>query len=174
MFQKFFFYEILFSSFIISEPRLLLKKIMNENRLKKFYKCIQQKQPNIGTISLDLISSLINSTQKTNFTKYQELFTNNFNKIKDCVSQSMIPHFPDGTKIININVILKPKYNWAEFASCLAKKAGELNSSPFQRLINYIKDGEYYNAIREEFKLRNNGNMIVRQCMATKIKNIFK
>ena len=170
MFLKIFFPLIFFSLFNYTESRFLFKKIMNEKRLKKFYNCIMQKQ-NIGNITIDLVSSLMNNkTKHTNFTKYQQLFTDNFNIIKDCVSKSMIPHFPDGTKIINLNVVFKEKYDWTKFASCLLDKVKGLNESPFHQLIEYIKEGKYYLALREEFKLRSNGNMIVKQCMPTKNK----
>ena len=72
-----------------------------------------------------------------------------------------------------MNVLFKDKYDWTEFASCLVNKTIGLSDSPFNKLIGHIKEGKFYEALREEFKLRSNGNMIVKQCMTTKIKSLF-
>ena len=56
--------------------------------------------------------------------------------------------------------------------SCLISKASNIEVSPVKNLIQNIKDGKFYEALREEFKLRNNGNSIVRECMPVKIKSL--
>ena len=173
MFLRTNFPLILFSLFIIVESKLLLKTQINSIRLKNFFKCIEQK-PNLNDINLDEIYSLMNHSRKLNYTKYQELFTNNYHKIKDCVGKNIIPHFPDGTSIVNLNFIFKDRYDWTQFVSCLVNKTIGFKDSPFQKLIDHIKEGKFYEALREEFKLRTNGNMIVKQCMTNKIKSLFR
>ena len=173
MFLRTNFPLILFSLFIIVESKLLLKTQINSIRLKNFFKCIEQK-PNLNDINLDEIYSLMNHSRKLNYTKYQELFTNNYHKIKDCVGKNIITHFPDGTSIVNLNFIFKDRYDWAQFVSCLVNKTIGFKDSPFQKLIDHIKEGKFYEALREEFKLRTNGNMIVKQCMTNKIKSLFR
>ena len=173
MFLRTNFPFILFSLFIIVESKLLLKTQINSIRLKKFFKCIEQK-PNFNDINLDEIYSLMNHSRKHNYTKYQELFTNNYYKIKDCVGKNIIPHFPDGTSIVNLKFIFKDRYDWTQFVSCLVNKTIGFKDSPFQKLIDHIKEGKFYEALREEFKLRTNGNMIVKQCMTNKIKSLFR
>ena len=172
MFLRTNFPFILVSLFIIVESKLLLKTQINSIRLKKFFKCIEQK-PNLNDINLDEIYSLMNHSRKLNYTKYQELFTNNYHKIKDCVGKNIIPHFPDGTSIVNLNFIFKDRYDWTQFVSCLVNKTIGFKDSPFQKLIDHIKEGKFYEALREEFKLRTNGNIIVKQCMTNKIKSLF-
>ena len=173
MFLRTNFPLILFSLFIIVESKLLLKTQINSIRLKKFFKCIEQK-PNLNDINLDEIYSLMNHSRKLNYTRYQELFTNNYHKIKDCVGKNIIPHFPDGTSIVNLNFIFKDRYDWTQFVSCLVNKTIGFKDSPFNKLIDHIKEGKFYEALREEFKLRTNGNMIVKQCMTNKIKSLFR
>ena len=152
MFQKNIFFLIIYSLLTLSETRLLLKTHINSIRLKRFLKCIKEK-PNLSNIVLEEISSLMNHSRNANYTKYQELFTDNYHKIKDCINRNIIPHFPDGTSIINLNVIFKDKYDWTEFTSCLVNKTIGLMNSPFQKLIDHIKNGQFYEALREEFKL---------------------
>ena len=167
------YFPLIFFSLLMSiESKLLLKTQTNANRLKKFLQCIEQK-PNLNDITLEEISLLMNHLKKLNYTKYQELFTNNYHKIKDCVGKNIIPHFPDGTSIVNLNFIFKDKYDWTKFASCLVNKTIGFKDSPFNKLIDHIKEGKFYEALREEFKLRTNGNMIIKECMTNKIKSLF-
>ena len=128
---------------------------------------------NIGNITLENISSLIINPQKINFKKYQEIFTDNYKKINYCIGKGTIPYFPDGTKIINMNVIIKEKYDWTKFISCLKEQTSKLKDSLIQKLIEFIKEGNYYDALREEFKLRIKGNFIIKQCIAMKTKPLL-
>ena len=81
---------------------------------------------------------------------------------------------PDGTGVVDLNTIFKEKYDWNNFISCLFNKVKDIDKSPFQKLIEYINEGKYIDALREEFKLRNNGNMILKECMTTKMKELLK
>ena len=169
MIPKYLYSYIFLSLLLITNSRFILRKQLNSNKLKDFIKCAKEKI-NISNITLENISSLIINPQKINFKKYQNIFTDNYNKINDCIGKGTIPYFPDGTKIINMNVVIKDKYDWTKFISCLMDQTTKVKDSLIQKLIEFIKEGNYYVALREEFKLRIKGNNIIKQCISTKTK----
>ena len=152
----------------------LIKDIRNNKNLQIFLKCVI-KQKVLGTDILQMIQSIMftSFSNKTNTTQIQESLTNHYEKFISCIEKGVIPKFPDGTSVLNLNKIYGMKYEWMDYLSCLTKKAAKLTDSPVNDLINLIIRGDYYTALREEFKLRNNGNDIVKECMPTKIKSLF-
>ena len=172
MIPNYLYLYIVLSLLVTTNCRNIFRKQPNSNKLKDFIKCAIEKI-NIGNITLENISSLIINPQKINFKKYQEIFTDNYKKINYCIGKGTIPYFPDGTKIINMNVIIKEKYDWTKFISCLKEQTSKLKDSLIQKLIEFIKEGNYYDALREEFKLRIKGNFIIKQCIAMKTKPLL-
>ena len=144
----------------------------------KFFKSTIQCIASSGKLSEEssklLKSALANPTQTDNYKKVQDLLTNNLDKIIICIDFQNIPKFPDGTSILDLDRIFGTKYDWIKFLGCLLTKVtNQLNESPLQDLIGNIYDGKYHKALREEFKLRNNGNTAVKECMPNKIKALF-
>ena len=80
---------------------------------------------------------------------------------------------PDGTRMINLNNVFKDKYDWKKIIECLANKVNNIDISPFKKLIEYINEGTYLKALREEFKLRNNGNFILKKCTLSKMQSLL-
>ncbi len=151
--------------------------VLNNRRLNDFYKCITEKTV-IGNEALQIIKSLksLNEEDLSDaMNKIRELLTNNYDSIKNCLEKGNIPKLPDGTNIINMNKVYSDKYDWTQFSKCLMNKVDiqNIRQSPLNNLINNINDGKYYNALREEFKLRNNGNSILRECIPYKNKILF-
>ena len=167
----------IFSSlFYLNICQIDFRNPLNIKKLQNFIKCVSEKiqKSEIDDIPLDLVLSLmVNTPQKNDYKKLQELFTKNFDKLAGCLGGS-IPKMPDGTSVVDLNSIFKEKYDWDKFISCLMDKGKNFNNSPFEKLIQYINEGNYYNALREEFKLRNNGNKILQECMPSKIQDLIK
>ena len=161
---------LLASFFIFIDSQTFMGPQIKIKKLKKFIDCIIEKT-DLGNIKLE---GLMYYSPNTDYKQYQKLFTDNYNKTKICTGISSIPQFPDGTKVIDINAILKNEYNWATFISCLINKDKLLDESPLQNLIDYINEEEYYDALKEEFKLKIKGNLIINQCSETKIKAKLK
>ena len=149
----------------------------SQNNLRFFKStigCITKNGKLSSESSKLLKSALANPTQTDNYKKIKDLLTNNLDKIIVCIDFKNIPKFPDGTSILDLNRIFGTKYDWIKFLGCLLTKVtNKLNESPLQDLIKYIYDGKYHKALREEFKLRNNGNIAVKECMPNKIKALF-
>ena len=137
-------------------------------------KCITEKGK-LNEESNELLKSLLaNPTQINLYKKAEDLLTNNLDKIIQCIDFKNIPTFPDGTTILDLDRIYGTKYDWIKFLGCLLTKVtNKINESPLQDLIKYIYDGKYHKALREEFKLRNNGNTAVKECMPDRIKVLF-
>ncbi len=144
----------------------------------KFFKstigCIS-KNGKLNEESSKLLKSVLaNPTQTDHYKKVQDLLTNNLDKIIMCIDFQNIPKFPDGTSILDLDRIFGTKYDWIKFMGCLLTKVTQkINESPLHDLIKNINDGKYHKALREEFKLRNNGNTAVKECMPNKIKALF-
>ena len=149
----------------------------SQNDLKFFKSTIEciTKKGKLNEQSNELLKSVLaNPTQTDINKKVEDLLTNNLDKIIVCIDFKNIPKFPDGTSLLNLDRIFGTKYDWIKFLGCLLTKVTtKLNESPLQDLIKYIYDGKYHNALREEFKLRNNGNTAVKECMPNKIKALF-
>ena len=151
------------------------QNLLNNKKLQSFVKCMKDKieKSDIKNIPMEMVSSLMVNNQKINYQQLQELFTKYYEKIKDCFPPGNLPKMPDGSNIVNLNTIFKDKYDWKEFITCLMNKIKEIDDSPFKKLIELINEGKYYDALREEFKLRNNGNIILKECMPTKILSLL-
>ena len=80
---------------------------------------------------------------------------------------------PDGTRMINLNNVFKDKYDWKKIIECLANKVNNIDISPFKKLIEYINEGKYLKALREEFKLKNIGNFILKECTPAKMQSLL-
>ena len=149
----------------------------SKNDLKFFKSTIEciTKKGKLNEQSNELLKSVMaNPTQTDIFKKVEDLLTNNLDKIIVCIDFKNIPKFPDGTSILNLDSIFGAKYDWIKFLGCLLTKVtNKLNVSPLKDLIKYIYDGKYHKALREEFKLRNNGNTDVKECMPNRIKALF-
>ena len=172
---------ILFSLFCSFKSQLLLlktftfvKDLRNKKYLQSFLKCVLKKN-GLGSDFIQMIQSIIFSSKpnKINITHIQERLTDDYENFMDCIDKNIIPKFPDGTSVINVNKIYGMKYDWMEFLSCLTGKVKNLTDSPVNDLINLIMIKDYYTALRKEFKLRNNGNDIVKECMPSRIKSLY-
>ena len=164
---------ILFSLLCAFKSQLInFESNLNYRRLKSFYKCVSE-QTNIGNETLGIIQSLINNSPSYNKRLIQETLTNNYDKITKCIGKGIIPKFPDGSDLIDVNQFFGNKYDWSQFLTCIMGKITNVGESTFKNLIQNINNGNYYNALREEFKLRNNGNSIIMECMPNKIKSFF-
>ena len=164
---------ILFSLLNVFQSQLnYFQSNLNYRSLKSFYKCVSEKT-NIGNETLVIIQSLINNSSSYNKRLIQETLTNNYDKIAKCIGKGIIPKFPDGSNLIDVNLFFGNKYDWFQFLTCIMGKITNIEESPLKNLIQNINKGNYYNALREEFKLRNNGNSIIMECMPKKIKSIF-
>ena len=166
------------SMIIILTLFTMLNIIKSSKNDLKFFKstvqCITRKGKLSEESSKLLKSALANPTQTENYKKVQDLLTNNLDKIIICIDFQNIPKFPDGTSILDLDRIFGTKYDWIKFLGCLLTKVtSKLNESPLQDLIKNINNGKYHQALREEFKLRNNGNTAVKECMPNKIKALF-
>ena len=168
------FFIILINLFSIFKFQIINENNSTMNSFQKFVKCIKEKS-NTKNKSKEIVNSILDSSNKNmNISKIQNLLTDNFDKIIDCLDLSNIPKFPDGTSIIDFDKLFATRYDWVQFLACLLTKiTTKLADSPLQNLIKNINEGKYYNAIREEFKLRNNGNSGVRECMTFKLKKLF-
>ena len=151
------------------------QSILNNKKLQTFVKCMKEKieSSDIQNIPMEMVQSLMVNSQKINYQQLQELFTKYYDKIKDCFAPGNLPKLPDGTTIVDLNTIFKDKYDWEDFIICLMEKINNLDDSPFKKLIDLINEEKYYDALREEFKLRNNGNVILKECMPTKILSLL-
>ena len=178
--KQYFIIFILFTVFNMSKSQLNLLNtfkainyLKNNKHLKSFVQCVA-RQPNIGKDILGIVQSIMLFSTKNDFniTEIQDILTRNYDKFINCIDGA-IPKFPDGTSLINLNKIYAMKYDWIEFLSCLMGKVRDIGSSSVNNLIQLINKGNYYEALREEFKLRTKGNDLVKQCMNTKIKKLF-
>ena len=143
-------------------------------QLKSTIRCIVKNDKLNEQSSKLLKDALANPTQTEYSKKIQDLLTNNLDKIIMCIDFKNIPKFPDGTSILDLDRIFGTKYDWIRFLGCLLNKVTHnLSESPLQDLIKNIYDGKYEKALREEFKLRNNGNTAVKECMPQKIKELL-
>ena len=175
MFLNRYLIFITFSSlFYLNSCQSLFQNQVDIKKLQSFVKCVSDKiQKNeIQNIPPEIVLSLLVTSQQKDYKKLQEIFTKHFEQISDCLAGN-IPKMPDGTSVIDINTIFKNKYDWANFITCLMGKINDIENSPFKKLIDYINEGKYMDALREEFKLRNNGNMILKSCMTTKIQSLI-
>ena len=168
--KKNIIFMIFASLFYLTVSQLHLRGI-DTLKLRSFVKCVEDKieKSNINDIPLDLVSSLLTTPQNVDYKRIQELMTKNFDKIKDCLIKGNIPKMPDGKSLVDLNNIYKEKYDWKKIIECLVDKVNNIDTSPFKKLIEYINEGKYLEALREEFKLRNNGNSILRECVPAKI-----
>ena len=173
--NKIIILAIFSSLFYLDICQVDFRSQINIKKLQSFVKCVSDKieKSNIEDVPLDLVLSLLVRTpQQRDYKRLQELFTQNFDKISDCLGGT-IPKMPDGTSVVDINSVFKEKYDWDHFISCLIDKVKNIDNSPFQKLIQYINEGNYINALREEFKLRNNGNLILKECMTSKMQELL-
>ena len=162
----------IFSSlFYLTICQLNIRNQLDIKKFQSFVKCVEDKieKSNIDDIPLDLISSLLITPQNADYKKIQELLTKNFDKIQDCITRGYIPRMPDGTRMVDLNTVFKDKYDFKKIIECLSNKVNNIDISPFKKLIQYINEGKYLEALREEFKLRNNGNLIMKECTPAKI-----
>ena len=162
---------IIFSSlFYLSACQVHFRSI-ETLRLRSFAKCVENiiEKSNINDIPLDLVLSLLNNPQNADYKKFKETMTKNFDIIKECLIKSNVPKLPDGTSVVDLNNIFKEKYDWKKIIECLVEKVKNIDTSPFKKLIDYINEEKYLEALREEFKLRNNGNSILKECTPAKI-----
>ena len=168
--KKNIIFTIFASLFYLTTCQLHLRGI-DTLKLRSFVKCVEDKieKSNDNDIPLDLVSSLLTTPQNVDYKRIQELMTKNFDKIKDCLIKGNIPKMPDGTRLVDLNNIYKEKYDWKKIIEWLVDKVNNIDTSPFKKLIEYINEGKYLEALREEFKLRNNGNSILRECVPAKI-----
>ena len=175
--NKLFILTIFSSLFYINICQIDFRSQFNIRKFQSFIKCVSDKieKSEIDDIPLDSILSLManNNLQKKDYKKFQELFTKNFEKLASCLVGN-VPKMPDGTSVVDLNSIFKEKYDWDNFISCLADKGKNLDNSPLQKLIQYINEGNYFDALREEFKLRNNGNKILKECLPSKMQDLIK
>ena len=173
--KKNIIFAIIYSLFYLTTCQLNIRNKLDIKKLQSFVKCVKDKieKSNIDDIPLDLISSLLITPQNADYKKIQELLTKNFDKIKDCIIRGNIPIMPDGTRMINLNNVFKDKYDWKKFIECLINKVNNIDISPFKKLIEYINEGKYLKALREEFKLRNNGNFILKECTPAKMQSLL-
>ena len=172
---------ILFSLLCSFNSQLLLlktftfvKDLRNKKYLQSFLKCVLKKK-GLGSDIFQMIQSIMftSKSSKTNITQIQERLNDDYENFLNCIENNIIPKFPDGTSVININKIYGMKYDWMQYLSCLTGKAKNLTESPVNDFINLIVIKDYYTALRKEFKLRNNGNDIVKECMPTRIKSLY-
>ena len=172
---------ILFSLFCSSKSQLLLlktftfvKDLRNKKYLQSFLKCVLKKN-GLGSDFIQMIQSIIFSSKpnKINITHIQERLIDDYENFMDWTDKNIIPKFPDGISVINVNKIYGMRYDWMEYLSCLTGKVKNLTDSPVNDLINLIIVKDYYTALRKEFKLRNNGNDIVKECMPSRIKSLY-
>ena len=149
----------------------------SQNDLKFFKSTIEciTKKGKLNEQSNELLKSVLTNPTQTDINKkVEDLLTNNLDKIIVCIDFKNIPKFPDGTSLLNLDRIFGTKYDWIKFLGCLLTKVtSKLNESPLQDLIKNINNGKYHQALREEFKLRNNGNTAVKECMPDRIKVLF-
>ena len=167
--NKFFIFNIFFTSlFYLSFCQSPLRSQIN---IGSFIKCVSEKieKMEINDIPLDDVLSLLITSQTKDYKKLQEKFTKHFKEISPCL-KGQIPKFPDGTSFIDLDSIFKEKYDWNSFITCILDKIIDIDmeNSPFEKLIDLINEGKYSEALREEFKLRNSGNNIIKSCTATK------
>ena len=176
MFHKsIFIYLILTSLFsqVIMQSNILPR--FNNKKLQSFANCVIEKidKSEFNEISSQVVLSLMMPSRQTDYKKLRETFTKYFDKISDCLVGGYIPKLPDGSRLINLDEILKTKYDWPNFISCLMSKINDIEDSPFSKIIKYINEEKYLEAIREEFKLRNKGNEILKECMPVKIGSLL-
>ena len=167
---------ILFCLITFLNCQNLPRRNFNWKKLQEFAKCVLDKK-DLDNKLIELMQTLALSYITSTPPNYQEIInklTVNFEKIQDCLNKNGIPLLPDGRKIIDLNAIYQDRYNWQKFLSCLYNKAKNFDTGPIEQLIKYINEQKFYNALREEFKLRNNGNIIVKNCMNEKVKLFFK
>ena len=162
----------LFSQYL---TQTFLPPQLNNKSLKDFARCVLDKieKNELNEISSSQVLSLLVTSQNTDYKKIQEVFTKFYDKIKDCMKGGYIPKLGDGSSLIDLDVILKDKFDWNNFMSCIMENIKDIDNSSFKKLIDYINEKKYIEAAREEFKLRKNGNEILKKCMPVKIASLL-
>ena len=175
MFPKTIIIYLLFSSlFSQCLTQSLLPTQLNNKKLMDFVRCVTEKidKSELNELTSQTVLSLMITNKQTDYKKMQETFTKYYDKISDCFKGGYIPKLGDGTSLINLDVLLKSKYNWSDFMQCLTSKVDNIEESPFKKIVDYINKEKYLDAVKEEFKLRNNGNTILKECMPIKISSL--
>ena len=86
-------------------------------------------------------------------TQLSEFFTKNYKKVFVCLSESNIPLFPDGTKLVDYDKIFAEQFDWVKIFFCLLRKIQENGTEAFEDLLRYIREENLFEAVKEIIKL---------------------
>ena len=144
----------------------------NQQALGTYISCLNES----SSISEKIKNRIINAYEKYDgsiLTVLNELFKTDKETLTECFPIKNEDEYYNNINNYNYkNEFYKNIYNWKLFFECLYNKLNNDNineiNNPVNKLIDYIKKGEFYNALKEEYQLIKHGNDIVKKCYLSK------
>ncbi len=165
-----------FIIFILNFLLITSQNINDNEQINNIINCVNSTIINDETIKTTLLESY-EKKDNSFFRLIGEFLITKPNEMKKCIPNKQI-ELNNNNEQNSFNDILKNKYNWNEFVNCLKEKIGtnaingEINDHSIIDLIQEIKKENYVLAIKEQFRLRRYGNIIINECNTKLINHV--
>ena len=138
------------------------------SNVKDLFTCFKENSPDDESEIESLQEDLSNFSSDLE-TKLKAFFAKKYQITFKCLSESEIPLFPDGSKLIDFDEIFSSKVDWVKMFFCVLNLVQENGTDAFENLVKYIREENLFEAVKEVLKLMSENQGEIKECIVKPI-----
>ena len=148
-----------------SDPTELTTLVSN---VKDLFTCFKENSPDDESEIESLQADLANFSSDLE-TKLKAFFAKKYQIAFKCLSDTEIPLFPDGSKLIDFDEIFSSKVDWVKMFFCVLNLVQENGTDAFENLVKNIREENLFEAVKEVVKLLDENQSDIKECVGRPI-----